>query len=344
METVELEKIVEPIVKWYKENKRMLPWRKQNNPYAIWISEIMLQQTRIEAVKVYYERFMREIPNIETLANIEEEVLLKLWEGLGYYSRAKNLKKAAIKICEEYGGNMPKYYEQLVDLPGIGEYTAGAIASIAYHERVPAVDGNVLRVISRIIGSTKDILLPDTKREMTAKLKAIMPKETGDFNEGLMELGERVCIPNGEPFCNNCPLQAYCVAYKQGLTNQIPVRIKKTKRKYEERLIFVLEWKDKIAIQKRGEKGLLAGMYEFPNVMKKEGLIIKQILQTWNLEAEQKEALGKAKHIFSHIEWNMEGWRIKVKNKNEQFIWAKKEEIIEKYAIPEAFGYYKNKL
>ncbi|MCI9000535.1 MAG: A/G-specific adenine glycosylase [Clostridia bacterium] len=344
METVELEKIVEPIVKWYKENKRMLPWRKQKNPYAIWISEIMLQQTRIEAVKVYYERFMREIPNIETLANIEEEVLLKLWEGLGYYSRAKNLKKAAIKICEEYGGNMPKYYEQLVDLPGIGEYTAGAIASIAYHERVPAVDGNVLRVISRIIGSTKDILLPDTKREMTAKLKAIMPKEAGDFNEGLMELGERVCIPNGEPFCNNCPLQAYCVAYKQGLTNQIPVRIKKTKRKYEERLIFVLEWKDKIAIQKRGEKGLLAGMYEFPNVMKKEGLIIKQILQTWNLEAEQKEALGKAKHIFSHIEWNMEGWRIKVKNKNEQFIWAKKEEIIEKYAIPEAFGYYKNKL
>ena len=343
METVELEKIVEPIVKWYKENKRMLPWRKQKNPYAIWISEIMLQQTRIEAVKVYYERFMREIPNIETLANIEE-VLLKLWEGLGYYSRAKNLKKAAIKICEEYGGNMPKYYEQLVDLPGIGEYTAGAIASIAYHERVPAVDGNVLRVISRIIGSTKDILLPDTKREMTAKLKAIMPKEAGDFNEGLMELGERVCIPNGEPFCNNCPLQAYCVAYKQGLTNQIPVRIKKTKRKYEERLIFVLEWKDKIAIQKRGEKGLLAGMYEFPNVMKKEGLIIKQILQTWNLEAEQKEALGKAKHIFSHIEWNMEGWRIKVKNKNEQFIWAKKEEIIEKYAIPEAFGYYKNKL
>ena len=336
METVELEKIVEPIVKWYKENKRMLPWRKQKNPYAIWISEIMLQQTRIEAVKVYYERFMREIPNIETLANIEEEVLLKLWEGFGYYSRAKNLKKAAIKICEEYGGNMPKYYEQLVDLPGIGEYTAGAIASIAYHERVPAVDGNVLRVISRIIGSTKDILLPDTKREMTAKLKAIMPKEAGDFNEGLMELGERVCIPNGEPFCNNCPLQAYCVAYKQGLTNQIPVRIKKTKRKYEERLIFVLEWKDKIAIQKRGEKGLLAGMYEFPNVMEKEGLIIKQILQTWNLEAEQKEALGKAKHIFSHIEWNMEGWRIKVKNKNE--------EIIEKYAIPEAFGYYKNKL
>ncbi len=344
METVELEKIVEPIVKWYKENKRMLPWRKQKNPYAIWISEIMLQQTRIEAVKVYYERFMREIPNIETLANIEEEVLLKLWEGLGYYSRAKNLKKAAIKICEEYGGNMPKYYEQLVDLPGIGEYTAGAIASIAYHERVPAVDGNVLRVISRIIGSTKDILLPDTKKEMTAKLKAIMPKEAGDFNEGLMELGERVCIPNGEPFCSNCPLQAYCVAYKQGLTNQIPVRIKKTKRKYEERLIFVLEWKDKIAIQKRGEKGLLAGMYEFPNVMKKEGLIIKQILQMWNLEEEQKEALGKAKHIFSHIEWNMEGWRIKVKNKNEQFIWVKKEEILEKYAIPEAFGYYKNKL
>lgn len=344
MGEVELEEIVEPIVKWYREHKRILPWRKEKNPYAIWISEIMLQQTRIEAVKVYYERFMRELPTVEALAKIEEEKLLKLWEGLGYYSRAKNLKKAAIKICEVYKGTMPNHYEELVKLPGIGEYTAGAIASIAYNEKVPAVDGNVLRVISRIVASTKDILLPETKKEITKKLKEVMPEEAGDFNEGLMELGERICIPNGEPFCDKCPVQTQCIAHRQGLTSQLPVRIKKTKRKQEKRWIFVLEWEDKIAIRKRKEKGLLAGMYEFPNVIKKEGLTISQVLQSWNLEEKQKEELGNAKHIFSHIEWNMEGWRIEVRKKNESFIWVKKEEILEKYAIPEAFRYYKNKL
>lgn len=341
---MELEKIVEPIVEWYVENKRMLPWRKEKNPYSIWVSEIMLQQTRIEAVKVYYERFMEEVPNVEELAKIEEAKLLKLWEGLGYYSRAKNLKKAAIKICQEYKGDMPKSYEELVTLPGIGEYTAGAIASVAYNEKIPAVDGNVLRVISRVMASTKDILLSDTKKEITKKLKEIMPSKAGDFNEGLMELGESICIPNGEPICKKCPIKEYCIAYKKRLTSQIPVRIKKTKRKQEKRWVFLIEWEDNIAIRKREDKGLLAGMYEFPNVIEKEELEKEQVLQEWNLKIEQKEELGKAKHIFSHIEWNMEGWRIKVEKKNKDFIWVKKEEILEKYPIPEAFRYYKNKL
>ncbi len=339
-----LEKMTEPLVKWYKDNKRMLPWREGKNPYHIWISEIMLQQTRIEAVKVYYERFMKEIPNIQTLASIEEEKLLKLWEGLGYYSRAKNLKKAAIKIYEEHDGQIPKIYEQLIELPGIGEYTAGAIASIAFNQKVSAVDGNVLRVISRIVGSKKDILLPETKKEVSRALQEIIPEEAGDFNEGLMELGERICIPNGEPLCERCPIRKWCVAFEKGLTNEIPVRVKKTKRTKEKRQVFVLEYQNKIAIRKRGEKGLLAGMYEFPNVLEKNNTKLEQILENWNLKIEQIEEIGQAKHIFSHIEWEMTGWKINVKEKNEEFIWVEKKEIFEKYAIPEAFRYYKNRM
>lgn len=339
-----LEKIREPLVNWYKDNKRMLPWREGKNPYYIWISEIMLQQTRIEAVKVYYEKFIKEIPDIQTLANIEEKKLLKLWEGLGYYSRAKNLKKAAIQICEKNNGQMPKKHEELIKLPGIGEYTAGAIASIAYNEKVPAVDGNVLRVISRIVANTKDVLLPETKREVSINLKEIMPKEAGDFNEGLMELGERICIPNGEPLCDRCPIRNYCLAFEKGLTNEIPVRIKKTKRKKEKRLVFILQYQDQIALRKREEKGLLAGMYEFPNVLEENDINLQEILKKWNLKVERLENIGQAKHIFSHIEWEMTGWKVEVKEKNDAFLWAKKEDILEIYAIPEAFHYYKNRL
>ena len=343
-EEVRLEKITVPLIKWYQGNKRMLPWRNKKNPYYIWISEIMLQQTRIEAVKIYYERFIREIPDVQTLASIEEEKLLKLWEGLGYYSRAKNLKKAAMKICEEYNGQMPKTYEELIKLPGIGEYTAGAIASIAFNEKIPAVDGNVLRVISRIVGSLKDILLRETKKEVTVKLKQIMPKEPGDFNEGLMELGERICIPNGEPLCKQCPIRNWCISYEKGLTNEIPVRVKKIKRKKEKRLVFILQYQDRIAIRKRDEKGLLAGMYEFPNVLENKNRDIGKILKGWNLQAIKVENIGEAKHVFSHIEWEMIGWSIEVQEKNEEFLWVKKEDIFEKYAIPEAFRYYKNRI
>ena len=344
MEQVDLEKIVKPIVTWYQKNKRTLPWRKEQNPYYIWISEIMLQQTRIEAVKVYYERFIKQIPNIETLANVEEEKLLKLWEGLGYYSRARNLKKAAIKMCEQYDSQMPKTFKELVKMPGIGEYTAGAIASIAYNEKVPAVDGNVLRVISRIKASTKDILLLSTKKEVGLELKDKMPKEAGDFNEGLMELGERICIPNGEPLCKECPIKKWCKAYQKGMTNQIPVRIKKKSRKKEIRWIFIIQCGDKVALRKRPSKGLLAGMYEFPNVLQQENTNPEKVLKDWNLIVVKQEELGEEKHIFSHIEWNMKGWRIQVKQQNNEFEWVKKEEILQKYAIPEAFRYYKNRI
>ena len=265
----ELKEIVEPIVRWYQKQEKILPWKQDKEPYHVWVSEIMLQQTRIEAVKKYYTRFMKALPTIQDLANVSEEKLLKLWEGLGYYSRARNLKKAAIQIEENYKGKMPTSYAELLKLSGIGEYTAGAIASISYQEKVPAVDGNVLRVISRVLASKEDVLLPETKKEITKKLSEIMPEEAGDFNEGLMELGEKICIPNTIPLCEKCPIQPFCIANKENLTNEIPVRIKKQKRRIEEKTVFIVKNKDEIAIRKREKTGILANLYEFPNVIRR---------------------------------------------------------------------------
>ena len=265
----ELKQIVEPIVKWYQEQEKTLPWKQDKEPYHIWVSEIMLQQTRIEAVKKYYTRFMKELPTIHDLANVPEEKLLKLWEGLGYYSRARNLKKAAIQIEQEYNGKLPTSYAELLKLSGIGEYTAGAIASISFKEKVPAVDGNVLRVVSRVLASKENVLLPETKRKITKKLLEIMPDEPGDFNEGLMELGEKICLPNTVPLCETCPIQEFCIANKENLTNEIPVRVKKQKRKIENKTVFILKYKNEIAIRKREKPGILANLYEFPNVIRR---------------------------------------------------------------------------
>ncbi len=346
MQEIELmKKITEPIIKWYQENKRELPWRKGKNPYHIWISEIMLQQTRIEAVMGYYERFLKSLPTMQDLAKVDEEKLLKLWEGLGYYNRARNLKKAAQIVQEKYQGSMPKSYQELLELPGIGEYTAGAIASIAYDEKVPAVDGNVLRVISRVVASKKDVLEGKTKKKFTEKLQKIMPKQAGDFNEGLMELGERICLPNGKPNCEECPLQEFCLAKKENLTDSIPVRKIKTKRRKEQKTVFLLEYKGKIAIRKRESKGLLANLYEFPNVDEKlTKKAISDVLKKWNLEASNIEEIGIHHHIFSHVEWEMIGYKIAVETMNEEFIWVKKEELLEEYAIPGAFGKFREKI
>lgn len=335
----QLQDIVEPLLKWYGENKRALPWRKDQDPYHVWISEIMLQQTRIEAVKSYYHRFMEALPTVKDLAEIPEDELLKLWEGLGYYSRAKNLKKAAVVVMEEHDGKMPASYDALVKLPGIGDYTAGAIASICYNEKVTAVDGNVLRVISRVVGSRKDVLLPETKKEVEQKLKRILPEKAGNFNEGLMELGELICLPNGVPICEKCPLIKNCIAFKRNLTEEIPVRIKKVKRKREEKTVFLLMSKnDKIAIEKRDQKGLLSGMYQLPNV---EGYYeekeLKQILKSWQLKAKQISFLKEAKHVFTHIDWYMKCYLVKVEEENEMFLWVTKEELEGKYALPTAF-------
>lgn len=340
-----MKKMPELIVKWYQENKRELPWRKEKNPYDIWISEIMLQQTRIEAVMGYYERFLKSLPTVKDLAEVDEEKLLKLWEGLGYYNRARNLKKAAQIVQEKYDGNMPKSYEELLELPGIGEYTAGAIASITYDEPVPAVDGNVLRVVSRVVASKKDVLEAKTKKEFTEKLQKIMPKQAGGFNEGLMELGERICLPNGEPICDKCPLQEICLAKKEGLIAEIPVRNAKIKRKKEQKTVFLLECESKIAIRKRESTGLLANLYEFPNVdgklTKKE---IEKVLQDWKLQVKSVEKAGTHHHIFSHVEWDMVGFKVSVENVNDKFIWVEQQELWEKYAIPGAFSKFREKM
>lgn len=346
MQDLELmKKMREPIIKWYQENKRNLPWRESKNPYYIWISEIMLQQTRIEAVLGYYERFLESLPTVKDLAEVDEEKLLKLWEGLGYYNRARNLKKAAQKVAEEYKGEMPKNYSELLKLPGIGEYTAGAIASIAYDEPVPAVDGNVLRVVSRVVGSQKDVLEAKTKKEFTEKLQKIMPKQAGDFNEGLMELGERVCLPNGEPICIECPLQEICLAKKENLIDSIPVRKIKIKRKKEQKTVFLLQCGNQIAIRKREGTGLLANLYEFPNVdgklTKKK---IEEVLQDWKLQVKSVEKAGTHHHIFSHVEWDMVGFKASVENVNDRFIWVEKQKILEEYAIPGAFSKFRERL
>lgn len=340
-----LKEIVQPLLKWYQNNKRILPWRVEKDAYKIWISEIMLQQTRIEAVKAYYKRFMEELPTIQDLANIEEEKLLKLWEGLGYYNRARNLKKAAQIIVNEYNGQMPTTYQELIKLPGIGEYTAGAIASIAYHEKVTAVDGNVLRVISRVIGNRKNILEKEAKEEITNLLQKVMPNEAGDFNEGLMELGEVICLPNQEPLCLHCPLKEQCYAYLNNVTTELPVREKLLKRKIEEKTILILITENaEVALLKRPDKGLLAGMYEFPNVnqflKEKE---VKELLKNWNLQLNDIVDLGTKKHIFTHITWNMIGYQVKVEKKNDSFLWVSEKELQKDYAIPTAFYNYYNR-
>ena len=334
-----LKNIAEPLIGWYQVNKRALPWRRDREPYHVWVSEIMLQQTRIEAVIGYYANFMSELPTVESLSRIPEEKLLKLWEGLGYYSRAKNLKKAAEMIMAEYGGEFPRTYHELRRLPGVGEYTAGAIASICFNERVPAVDGNVLRVISRVTGSRKNVLLSETKKETEELLKAVMPKCAGDFNEALMELGETICLPNGTPLCEQCPVKSDCVAYQQCLTAEIPVRIKKMKRKREEKTVFLLITKNnEIAVEKRQEKGLLSGMYQLPNV---EGYHteeeLKTVLQQWQLTPLSVDFLKDVKHVFTHIDWYMKGYLVRTEEKNTQFTWASPQDLAQKYPLPTAF-------
>lgn len=312
-----LENISEPLLQWFTLHKRELPWRNDHEPYHVWISEIMLQQTRIEAVKKYYLRFMEALPDVESLSLVSEERLLKLWEGLGYYSRAKNLKKAAETIMSEYEGHFPSCYAQLIKLAGIGEYTAGAIASICFQEKVTAIDGNVLRVISRLTGSRKNVLLPETKKMVEGQLLHIMPAQSGAFNEALMELGEIVCLPNKAPLCEQCPLKQSCTAYRQELTAEIPLRIKTMKRTKEEKTILLLtDEHGRIAIEKRTAKGLLGGMYQLPNLegFYAEEELVKILTDQQQLIPLQISFIKKTKHVFTHIDWLMKGYAILVKN------------------------------
>ena len=259
--------IVGPLLEWYGRNARSLPWREEPAPYRVWVSEIMLQQTRVEAVKPYFARFLAELPDVTALASAPEQQLMKLWEGLGYYSRARNLQKAARVMVEQYGGTLPADYDALLKLPGIGPYTAGAVASIAYGIPVPAVDGNVLRVVMRLTAGWEDIADPAVKRAVERRMAAILPKDRpGDFNQAMMELGATVCAPGGEPKCLVCPLNALCEGYRQGVARELPVKAKKKARRIEERTVFLLVCDGELAIRKRADSGLLAGLWELPSV------------------------------------------------------------------------------
>ncbi len=326
------------LLPWFEQNKRDLPWRRDREPYHVWLSEIMLQQTRVEAVKGYYERFLTALPDISALAEAEESALLKLWEGLGYYSRVRNLQKAARVIAERHEGRFPRDYDAIRALPGIGDYTAGAISSICFDEKTPAVDGNVLRVVSRVCdyhGCTDDA---SVKQHIGQELKQIYPNEAGAFTQALMELGATVCLPNGQPQCIACPLSRLCRARENGTIDDLPVRAEKKKRKQQDLTVFLLTCGDKIALRKRPDTGLLAGLYEFPNC---QGTLSVQnaIAQAdaWGLHPREiKKSVGK-KHIFTHIQWNMTGIRLDCGTECPEFIWVTREDLNAHYALPTAF-------
>lgn len=338
-----------PLLAWYRSRARSLPWRDNPLPYRVWVSEIMLQQTRVEAVKPYFERFMEAFPSVKDLAEAEDDHLMKMWEGLGYYNRARNLKAAARLVMSEYGGCLPASYEQLLSLPGIGSYTAGAIASIAFHIPMPAVDGNVLRVISRVLGDREDIRKASVKARMETELEEVMPRdEASSYNQGLIEVGALVCIPVGEPKCGECPLESVCLTARNGWWKEIPYKSPLKARKIQKRTVYVIEQGDRVLIRKRPPEGLLASLYELPNEEGYEenpecGAQALGIPKEWIKEIEK---LPGAKHIFSHVEWHMTGYRIRLEEGTDaayfagDAFWAEKQELSEVYPLPGAFQAY----
>lgn len=336
-----LDQIAEPLLAWYDVNRRDLPWRGTTDPYRVWISEIMLQQTRVAAVIPYYRRWMERLPTVEALAAVDDEELMKLWQGLGYYSRARNLKKAARIIVEERGGRFPDTYEALLRLPGVGDYTAGAIASIAFARPVPAVDGNALRVAARTAAIRENVLDPAVRRSFRALLAEAMPQDRpGAFNQALMDLGATVCLPSGQPLCGGCPLASLCQARRLGLWDQLPVRAKKPKRRVEEMTVYLLLREDRAALRKRPETGLLAGLWEFPHV---PGTLTETEaaapLAGWGLTPLDWREKIETKHVFTHVEWHMTGYLLTVRGECPGLLWADRE-ALEKLAVPSAFARY----
>lgn len=351
IDNFDLKQLVYPLQTWFQSNARVLPWRETPIAYYVWISEIMLQQTRVEAVKPYFDRFIRELPDVKALAECPEDKLLKLWEGLGYYNRVRNLKIAANQILEEYKGVIPSEYEELIKLKGIGSYTAGAIASIAYGKPAPAVDGNVLRVISRVTADDSDIMAQSVRTHMEEKLLELMKNDTNVvpsiFNQALMELGATVCVPNGAPHCEECPWHDLCEARIQNRIDELPVKKKAKARRIEEKTVFVIKDGEQLALHKRANKGLLAGLYELPNT---EGHLNEQeaiaYIKEQGYTPVRIQPACEAKHIFSHVEWHMKGYVVFLQAKefaggeNQNWLFVDVEETKENYAIPSAFVKY----
>ena len=333
-----LSRLPEVLLPWYEEHRRDLPWRQTKEPYCVWLSEIMLQQTRVEAVKGYYARFLEALPTVEDLARCDDDSLHKLWEGLGYYSRVRNLKKAANVILAEHGGLFPRNHAEVLALPGIGDYTAGAICSICYDDPTPAVDGNVLRVVSRLLNDPSPIDLPATKKAVTAALAEIYPSRAGDFTQALMELGATLCGPNRAPDCGSCPCRGFCLGHRNGTASSLPVKAPKKEKRQEDRTVFILSCDGRYALEKRPDRGLLAGLWQFPNIT--GHYTTGEALAEAEKLGLRPRALYKEvtrKHIFTHIQWNMKGIYLEVKEMAGRFHWFTAEEVNTQAALPTAF-------
>lgn len=340
MQTTDIiyKQLPDTLLPWYKQNARKLPWRQDTEPYHIWLSEIMLQQTRVEAVRKYYLRFSEQLPCIQALAEASENQLFKLWEGLGYYNRARNLQKAARIIQTQYNGCFPNQYKDILALPGIGPYTAGAIASICFNLPYAAVDGNVLRIITRMTANDAPIDCAQTKKEIAAQLEKIYPKnDCGQFTQALMELGAMICTPKS-PKCTECPANIFCRAYANNTVLQYPVKQQKKDKRPEERTVFLLQYEDSFALTKRTENGLLSGLWQLPNVSGK--IDVNQALHTADKFGVQPTELYKQMHhthIFTHIKWQMTCYHILCSKKSPDFVWVNEQKIQEDYALPTAF-------
>lgn len=326
------------LLPWYAENRRQLPWRADREPYHIWLSEIMLQQTRVEAVKGYYTRFLTALPTVAELADCDDDTLRKLWEGLGYYSRVRNLKKAARQIMDRHGGVFPRTYEAVLALPGIGAYTAGAICSIAYGLPTPAVDGNVLRLFTRLTDDPSPIDAPAFRQQVTDALAQVYPKEAGDFTQALMELGATLCGPNRKPECIVCPCREVCLGYAHGTAEGLPVKAPKKQRRQEDRTVFILRCGGQYALQKRPETGLLAGLWQFPNIPGHPDTA-QALAEVERMGLRPRELLREVfrKHVFTHIQWNMKGIYLEVAETAGDFQWFTEEQVNTQAALPTAF-------
>ena len=331
--------IVEPLLRWYDDGHRDLPWRRDPVPYRAWVSEIMLQQTRVEAVRGYFERWMQAFPDVRALAAADEAQVLKLWEGLGYYSRARNLHRAAQLVCERYGGPLPADYEALLALPGVGEYTAGAVASIGFGLCVPAVDGNVMRVAARLNDDFTPITDAKQKKRTTGHFSEITPEDRpGDFNQSLMELGAMVCLPNGAPRCGSCPVQHLCLGYHHGHAEILPVRAAKRARRIEERTVLLVRCGEEVGIRCRPKTGLLAGLWELPSLEGKTGADeLRARLSARGWQVEKLLSLRGAKHGFTHVEWHMSGFEVTLAEKPEGLTFVTPQALRESYALSSAF-------
>ena len=331
-----MENIAPALLDWFYTNRRILPFREDPTPYHVWLSEIMLQQTRVSAALPYYERFLAALPDIPALAGCEEEKLHKLWEGLGYYSRVRNLQKAAKIVCAQYGGQLPADYNALLALPGIGEYTAGAIASISFGLPVPAVDGNVLRVFARLYNDPRLVTDPQVKREFTARVMEHQPPaKAGDYNQALMELGALVCLPNGAPLCEQCPLGRLCRARAAGTALSLPQKTPPKARRITPVTVALVLNEGRVLLQQRPAKGLLAGLWEYPN----ELAPAEGAMADWGLTGEVTHG-GTGGHIFTHVEWRMTAqcWQVNQAQLPAGWVWADRDELRRQYSVPSAFS------